>query len=109
MRRAFLVVALLLGALVAQSGHGGGAAAHHGSQTYCDKWNQKIHQDAQIDLVGDQLKWVMNQRICVWDTFTAHWKLTTVRTCTDFKARINNPPFTMTAYEKSHIVSYAGC
>jgi hypothetical protein len=84
-------------------------SAHHGSLTYCDRWHQRILQDAQIDLIGDQLKWVMNQRICVWDTVTAHWKLTTVRSCADFRARINNPPFVLTAYEKSAIVRYAGC
>jgi hypothetical protein len=104
MRRVFLalILALALGAPL----H---AAANHGTPTYCDRWRNRMANDANVVFLSGQKKWVMDQRICVFDAATGHWKLTTVRPCDDFAYRINHPPFYLTPYEKAVIVDYADC
>jgi hypothetical protein len=78
--------------------------ANHGSPTYCDRARNRILNDPNIVLLSGQLKWIMDQRVCVYDSVTRHWKLTTVNTCAYFIRRVyEEAPFYLTPYEKSHI------
>jgi hypothetical protein len=104
MKRLTLILALIIGTLVVPA-----VEANHGTPTYCDRWRNRMANDNNIVFLSGQKKWVMDQRICVFDSATNHWKLTTVRTCADFTDRINHPPFYLTPYEKAYIVDYADC